>query len=46
MCYFLLNLFYFYFSDNLDIDIYGVNLCYEYVKVFDDGSGNINIYEY
>ncbi|CAH3138519.1 unnamed protein product [Pocillopora meandrina] len=33
-------------GDNLDTDIYGANLCHEYVKVFDDGSGNINTYEH
>lgn len=29
-------------GDNLDTDIYGANLCHEYVKVFDNASGGIN----
>ena len=30
----------FFFSDNLDTDIYGANLCHEYLKVFHNTSGD------
>ena len=31
---------FFFFRDNLDTDIYGANLCHEYLKVFHKTSGN------